>query len=111
MTKQHIRPRGYLSLQGSIVDVLGSGPEQIVPRDKSGIAETSPPPGCRVALRPNLDRCTADSLLRYVDDFGQGRGTLRVEHGRTWLELEFRQDRDMLKSQFRDLLACTEAIL
>lgn len=108
MTKRYIRTSAPHPTHASTVDVLGSGPAQIMPRDESSIVETSSRPGCRVALRANLDQGIADSLLRYVNDFGQGRGTALVEDGLTWLELQFREDRDMLKSQFRDLLACPE---
>lgn len=89
--------------------MLGSGPVPIIPREGSSTVETVPQPGCRVALREDVGAGVACSLLRYVNDFGQGKGTAHVEDGLTWLELQFREDGEMLKSQFHDLFKCKEA--
>jgi len=93
----------------STIDVLGSGPVPIVPREGSVVVEAASQPTCRVALHEDVGPGVAESLLRYVNDFGQGKGTTLVEHGLTWLVLQFREDREMLKSQFRDLFHCQEA--
>lgn len=108
MTKRFSKTNLSSPTYPSTVDVLGSGPAPIMPREESRAAEASTSQGCRVALRADVSHEVAESLLRYVNDFGQGKGTALVEDGLTWLELQFREDRDMLKSQFRDLLQCQE---
>ena len=88
----------------SAVDVPGSGP--VMPA--GGVGEAAVQPGCRIALREGLGQGIAEPLLRYVNDFGQGKGIALVEGGLTWLELDFQEDREMLATQFRDLLEFLE---
>lgn len=56
-----------------------------------------------------MDDGIAESLLRYVNEFGQGKGTALVEDGAILLEFQFRDDRDLLKRQFSNLFECSEA--
>lgn len=93
----------------STVEMLGPGPAQIISREDRRVAESSTPKGFRVALRKNVGPGLAESLLRYVNEFGQGQGTALVEDGLTWPALQLPEDREMLKSQFRDLFKCEEA--
>lgn len=109
MTKRSNKTVSSPLAHPSTVDVMGSGPVPILPREGSSIVEAASQPICRVALRKDVGCGVAESLLRYVNDFGQGKGTTLVEDGLTWLELQFREDCEMLKSQFRDLLFCQEA--
>lgn len=109
LTKRYSKAISSRSTHRSTVDVLGSGPVPITPRDGGSAEEVASQQGCRVALREDVGPGVAESLLRYVNDFGQGKGSARVENGLTWLELQFREDREMLKSQFRDLFQCREA--
>ncbi|PRD42595.1 hypothetical protein C5748_16025 [Phyllobacterium phragmitis] len=93
-----------------IIDVSGSGPVEIQPRDSTNSAVSGGGRTFAVELRDGTAVAIAESLLRYVHDFGQGRGVSRAQDQRLWLDLEFQEDVEMLRSQFANLLAEAEAV-
>jgi hypothetical protein len=93
----------------SLVDISGSGPVPIENRDPGEeLSRVEPARPTVVRLKPNTPPAIFESLLRYVNEFGQGGGSIKTADGDCWLELACREDAEMLRSQFGDLLAETE---
>jgi hypothetical protein len=109
--KKRIKRTPLAAPENTVVDVFGSGPVPIETRDPSlVVAQVEAQGPFLVRLQPGTPPAIIDSLLRYVSEFGQGVGTAHTVDGESWLELGFREDVEMLRSQFTDLLAETESV-
>lgn len=89
-----------------ILNVFGSGPIPISTRRSGGENIGSLVKlAFSLELRPDTSAGTITMLSNYLKDFGRGSCQTRTEDQRLWLDLQCREDVELLKTQFADLLS------